>query len=143
LERFFHPRQAAGSKTSGTWEEVFGKGPKADEIFIGWNYAQYIDYVARAGKKELLAPMYVNVWLVQVGDKGPGDYPSGEPVEPVHDMYHAGAPNIDAAWKGALSHDLQVESSSPVVFFDDIRKEIELSTEPDMEAEKLEAGEEP
>jgi len=87
--------EAAGSKTSGTWEEVFGKGPKTDEIFMGWNYAQYLDYVAQAGKKELAVPMYTNVWLVQVGDKAPGDYSSGGPVEPVHDMWRAGAPNID------------------------------------------------
>jgi hypothetical protein len=87
--------EGAGSKTSGTWEEVFGKGPKTDEIFMGWNYAQYLDYVAQAGKKELPVPMYTNVWLVQVGDKAPGDYPSGGPVEPVHDMWRAGAPNID------------------------------------------------
>jgi len=86
---------SGGSKTSGTWEEVFGKGPKTDEIFMGWNYAQYLDYVAQAGKKELPVPMYTNVWLVQVGDKAPGDYPSGGPVEPVHDMWRAGAPNID------------------------------------------------
>ena len=28
-----------GSKTKGTWEEVFGKSPNTDEIFMAWNYA--------------------------------------------------------------------------------------------------------
>src|ERR1039458_1137908 len=46
------------------------------------------------------------------------------------------------AWRGALSHDLQAESSIPAVFFDDIRTDIELTTAPDTEAERLEAGEE-
>jgi len=46
------------------------------------------------------------------------------------------------AWRGALSYALQAESSSPVVFFDDIRKDVELTAPPDVEAEKLEAGEE-
>jgi uncharacterized LabA/DUF88 family protein len=41
------------------------------------------------------------------------------------------------AWRGALSQELQAESSVPVVFFDDIRKEIELTVEPDKEAEEL------
>ena len=40
----------AGQKPSGTWEEVFGTGPKTDEIFMAWNYARYVDHVAAAGK---------------------------------------------------------------------------------------------
>jgi len=46
------------------------------------------------------------------------------------------------AWRGALSQALQAESSVPAVFFDDIRSEIQLTTAPDVEAERLEAGEE-
>ena len=33
--------EAAGAKTSGSWEEVFGAGPATDEIFMAWNYARY------------------------------------------------------------------------------------------------------
>ena len=44
--------EAAGFKTSGTWEEVFGKGVQTDEIFMGWNYARYVGKVAEAGKRE-------------------------------------------------------------------------------------------
>ena len=41
--------EAAGSKTSGTWEEVFGTAPYTDEIFMAWNYASYVGGVAAAG----------------------------------------------------------------------------------------------
>jgi hypothetical protein len=88
--------EKAGSKTSGTWEEVFGKGPgKADEIFMGWNYSSYINKVAEAGKKEYPIPMFVNAWIVQPEDKGPGDYPSGGPQDHMHDIWRAGAPALD------------------------------------------------
>ena len=30
--------EAAGFKTSGTWEEVFGKSAVTDGIFMAWNY---------------------------------------------------------------------------------------------------------
>ena len=55
--------EAAGFKTSGTWEEVFGKGRATDEIFMAWNYARYIGRVAEAGKAEYPLPMYVNAAL--------------------------------------------------------------------------------
>ena len=88
--------EATGFKTSGTWEEVFGKGPgKADEIFMGWNYSRYINHVAEAGKKEYPIPMYVNAWLQQPNLPWPGKYPSGGPVPQVHDVWRAGAPSID------------------------------------------------
>ena len=95
LPEFKQVWDAAGARTSGTWEEVFGKGAKADEIFMGWNYARYIDTVAAAGKKEYAIPMFVNAWIVQPEDKGPGDYPSGGPQDHMHDVWRAGAPQID------------------------------------------------
>ncbi|MBN2181481.1 MAG: DUF5597 domain-containing protein [Sedimentisphaerales bacterium] len=112
---------AAGNKTSGTWEEVFGKNVQrptdvppvpnsrnrpqrtadaelfnhTDEIFMAWHYARYIGYIASQGKKEYPLPMYVNTWIVQPSDLGPGDYPSGGPEPLVHDIWRAGAPAID------------------------------------------------
>jgi hypothetical protein len=112
---------AAGNKTSGTWEEVFGKNVQrpandppvpnnrtrpqraadaelfnhTDEIFMAWNYSRYIGYVAEQGKKEYALPMYVNTWIVQPADIGPGDYPSGGPEPLVHDVWRAGGPAID------------------------------------------------
>ena len=58
--------EAAGSKTSGTWEEVFGKGVATDEIFMGWNFARYVGRVAEAGKAEYPLPMYMNVCDVRI-----------------------------------------------------------------------------
>ena len=82
-------------KTSGTWEEVFGKGVKTDELFMVWNYARYLDICAATAKAEYSIPMFVNAWLVQPEDKRPGDYPSGGPQAHVLDLWRAGAPNID------------------------------------------------
>ena len=84
-----------GFKETGTWQEVFGYGVKADEIFMAWNYARYVNRVAEAGKKEYPLPMYVNAWIIQPRDKKPGDYPSGGPQAQNHDIWQAGAPNID------------------------------------------------
>ena len=87
--------EAAGAKTAGTWEEVFGKGTETDEIFMAWNYSQYVGRVAAAGKAEYPIPMYVNAWLVQRAGEKPGSYPSGGPVAQVHDIWRLGAPQID------------------------------------------------
>ena len=98
--------EANGFKTSGTWEEVFGKSAvnkedwKAfsyftEEIFMAWNYARYVGHVAAAGKAEYPLPMYVNAWLKQQGTGLPGMYPSGGPLSHVMDIWRAGAPAID------------------------------------------------
>jgi hypothetical protein len=95
LPEFKQVWDVAGAKNSGTWEEDFGEGAKADEIFMGWNYARYINRVAEAGKKEYPIPMYVNAWIVQPEDQGPGDYPSGGPQDHMLDIWRAGAPRVD------------------------------------------------
>ncbi len=95
LPEFRQVWEAAGYRTSGTWEEVFGKGAKADEIFMAWSYARYVNRVAEAGKREYPIPTFVNAWIVQPEDKGPGDYPSGGPQDHMHDAWRAGAPLVD------------------------------------------------
>jgi hypothetical protein len=116
--------KANGSKTSGTWEEVFGPGkPKglvmpvrnlvppmtqkeqdealvtysffSDEVFMAWYYATYINIVVEAGKTEYPIPMFVNAWLKQREHSWPGTYPGGGPLPHVFDIWHAGAPSID------------------------------------------------
>ncbi|MBQ7214219.1 MAG: DUF5597 domain-containing protein [Bacteroidales bacterium] len=86
---------AAGGKTSGNWETVFGVGDYTDELFMAWNYAKYMNIIAAAGKAEYALPTFVNTWIVQPQDNHPGDYPSGGPQAQNHDMWRAGAPNID------------------------------------------------
>ena len=85
-----------GYKTSGTWEEVFGKDEWAEEVFMAWYYSRYINKVITEGKAELNIPMYVNAWLgPQPGQLLPGDWPSGGPVARVMDVWRAGAPAND------------------------------------------------
>ncbi|NVM77498.1 hypothetical protein FHW83_003316 [Duganella sp. SG902] len=83
-------------RRGGTWEQVFGKDVQAEEIFMAWAYATYLERVAQAGKKELALPMYVNAWLgPQPGQPQAGDYPSGGPVARMMDVWKAAAPSID------------------------------------------------
>jgi hypothetical protein len=97
-----------GFKTSGSWEEVFGKSKYkpdkkdwqfysyyTEELFMAWNYARYIEKVAAAGKVEYPLPMYVNAWLKQPFTFIPGRYPSGGPLPQVMDIWRAAAPSID------------------------------------------------
>ncbi|HEU5080978.1 MAG TPA: DUF5597 domain-containing protein [Opitutaceae bacterium] len=87
--------QRAGFKTSGTWADVFGTSPAAEEAFQAWGYARYVDSVAAAGKAEYPLPMFVNAWIVQPQDELPGDYPSGGPQAHSLDMWRATARHID------------------------------------------------
>jgi len=88
--------QKNGSKTKGTWSEIFADTMKsAQNFFMTWQYANYINEICRLGKKELNLPMYVNAWLVQKPTDFPGTYPNGGPVSRVFDIYKAAAPNID------------------------------------------------
>jgi hypothetical protein len=97
-----------GFKTSGTWEQVFGKSEfrpdkkdwkfysyYTEELFSAWHYASYVQEIAAAGKKEYPIPMYVNAWLKQPFTFWPGKYPSGGPLPQVLDIYRAAAPSID------------------------------------------------
>ena len=87
--------EAAGARAEGTWGQVFGTGPAADEIFMAWYYARYVGFVAAAGKAKYPLPMYANAWLTQPYFKTPGTYPSGGPQAALIDVWHAGAPAID------------------------------------------------
>lgn len=86
--------EAAGARTSGTWQEVFGPSPETDAIFMAWHYAAYVDQVAAAGKAEYALPLFVNAWLSADTD-APGMYPSGGPLPQVMDIWRAAATHID------------------------------------------------
>jgi beta-galactosidase GanA len=81
-------------KTSGNWEEVFGKGPGTDELFMAWYFARYVKRVTEVGKAEYPLPMFVNAALIRPGHQ-PGQYPSAGPLPHLFDIWQAGAPNID------------------------------------------------
>jgi hypothetical protein len=81
----FHPQ-------GKTWREVFGEA--ADEVFMAWNYAKYIQSVAEAGKHEYPLPMFVNCQLPAPGERA-GEYPSGGPHPYYLEVYRVTAPALD------------------------------------------------
>ena len=86
--------EAAGGKTTGTWQEVFGKTSLTDDLFMAWQYATYIDHVTAAGKAEYALPMFANAALIRPNYE-PGQYNSGGPLPHSMDVWHAGAPSLD------------------------------------------------
>ena len=85
---------ANGDKAGGSWAEVFGDTERADEIFMAWHYARYIQAVAARGKSAYDIPMYVNTWLAG-DDTTPGQYPSGGPEPRVVDVWKAAGSAFD------------------------------------------------
>jgi beta-galactosidase GanA len=85
---------SSGWKARGSWEEVFGRGPATDEIFMAWHFARYANRVTEAGKAELDIPMFVNAALIRPGYL-PGQYPSAGPLPHLIDVWRAAAPQID------------------------------------------------
>ena len=83
-----------GDKTTGTWAEVFGDTVRADEIFMAWHYARYVQAVTARGKAAYDIPMYVNTWLAG-DDASPGQYPSGGPEPRVVDVWKAAGSALD------------------------------------------------
>ena len=75
-----------------TWSEVFGGA--ANEAFMAWNYATFVEAVAHAGKQEYALPMYVNAQLPAPQEQA-GEYPSGGPHPYYLEIYRAAAPSID------------------------------------------------
>lgn len=75
-----------------TWSEVFGDD--ANEVFMAWNYATYIEAVTHAGKAEYGLPMYVNAQLPAPLER-PGEYPSGGPHPYYLEVWRAAAPSLD------------------------------------------------
>jgi len=76
---------------------------------MAWNYAHFLEKVVKEGKAAYNIPMYVNAWLQQPNHAWPGTYPCGGPLPQVHDVWRAGAPDVDI-----LAPDLYLE------YFDDV-----------------------
>ena len=84
-----------GFRESGSWADVFGNDPVAEQVFMAWGFGHYVDRVARAGAAEYPLPMYANAWLnLRQGVNHPGDYPSGGPVSSMMDIWKAAAPSL-------------------------------------------------
>lgn len=96
--------EAAGARTAGTWQQVFGDGGMTDALFMSWFYATYIEQVTAAGKAEYRLPMFTNAALIRPNYE-PGQYNSGGPLPFSLDIWKAGAPSLDFL--------------SPDIYFDD------------------------
>ena len=75
-----------------TWQEIFGDA--ANEVFMAWNYARFIQTVAAEGKQAYPLPMYVNAQLPAPAERA-GEYPSGGPHPYYLEVYRAAAPALD------------------------------------------------
>jgi hypothetical protein len=84
-----------GYKESGSWEEVFGKGPHTDEIFMAWYYAKFTNTIIESGKAIYPLPMYINAALNRPGRLPGIGYPSAGPLPHLMDVWKAGGPSID------------------------------------------------
>ena len=86
----------SGFKTKTPWGKAFGNDSKnlADEMFMAWHYASFIDKMASAGKKIHPLPVFANAWIIWP-DQKPGDYPSGGPNARMLDVWQAAAPSVD------------------------------------------------
>lgn len=89
----FSPELAAHFNPSGkTWSEVFGEA--ADEVFMTWHYASFIQAVTEEGKRAYPLPMYANSQLPAPAERA-GEYPSGGPHPYYLEVYRIAAPALD------------------------------------------------
>lgn len=107
---------AAGSKTSGTWEQVFGKSIKEGKpvetflnlpegMFTAYSYATYINKLVEAGKKVYNLPMFINASVFGFGMKG-FSLGNGCSIDDYVDIYKVGAPALDALTPNAYRPEL-------------------------------------
>ena len=76
------------------WAERYGTDDYADEKFMAWHYACYVEHLAKAAKRIHNMPLFVNAAMNSRGRK-PGEYPSAGPLAHLTDIWKAGAPSID------------------------------------------------
>lgn len=87
--------EASGSADGGSWSQVFGDTPAAEEVFMAWTIAGYVEHLARRGRAIADIVMYANAWLgPQPGQDTPGQWPSGGPASTVLDVWRAAAPSL-------------------------------------------------
>ena len=78
-----------------TWTEAFG--PRAEQFFMTWHMARYVEEVARAGTAEWDLPVMVNAALGDAfTDEGGHVGPSGGPNWNALPIWRIAAPSVDA-----------------------------------------------
>jgi len=87
-----------------SWSAAFDDLLDADEHFMAWGFATYIEAVAQAGREHSAVPFFTNAWLDSTidlpgfslaGGQRPGTYPSGGPVARMLPVWRALAPSLD------------------------------------------------
>ncbi len=81
-------------KKRGTWEQVFGSDDYADEQFMAWHYACYVERLAQMARRIYDLPLYVNAAMNSRGRR-PGEYPSAGPLAHLSAIWKCGAPSVD------------------------------------------------
>lgn len=76
---------------TGNWKSAFDI--HAEEYFMAYYFAEAVETIAEAGKKEYPIPFFANAWLKQ-HPWYPGSYPSGGPVKDVHRIWKRKAPSL-------------------------------------------------
>lgn len=89
--------KANGKKIKGNWLELFGNKSNnlADEMFMGWYYARFVEKMAAKAKSIYPIPLFINAWTIRPEEPIPGKYPSGGPNYRMLDIYQCAAPSID------------------------------------------------
>jgi Domain of unknown function (DUF5597)/Beta-galactosidase len=98
--------ESAGSLESGSWPAVFGETAAADEVFMAWAIASYVEHLAARGRAIADILLYANAWLgPQPGQDTPGQYPSGGPTSTVLDIWRTAAPSLAFLGPDLYVHD--------------------------------------
>jgi len=94
-----------GSKTKGSWEQVFGKSvtvrDESDKIvnltehlFTAYEYAQFLETITKAGKAVYNLPHFINASVFGLNSRG-NSLGNGCSIPEFFDIYRAAAPSID------------------------------------------------
>ena len=86
------PREL-GKGARASWTAAYGA--QADEAFMAWHFARYVERVAAAGKRAYTLPMFVNAALPRPGRQPGVGYPAAGPLPHLADIWRTGAPSID------------------------------------------------
>lgn len=81
-------------KQKGSWSQIFGKDKYADEKFMAYHYARYVERLAHNARNIYHIPLYVNAAMNSRGRK-PGEYPSAGPLAHLAKIWRCTAPDID------------------------------------------------
>ena len=106
-------RERTGWGAEGDWGAIFGAD--ADEVFMAWHVASFIEKVAAAGRAEYDLPMYANAWLPGGPGFEPGSYPSGGPIPKMFDIWHVAAPSLDLLAPDVYHDDFRNRCASFVI----------------------------